>query len=154
MTSENLVKLHIDLPHHWATGGESLWAEALGNDLYRIRNVPFFAYGLNFYDIVRATADSADLKPEIRDVVEPSGHKTLRIIFPKHVSREEQIQLLDQLEEHSASYERADEKNVAIDIEPEGSYSNVYDKLEEWENAKLLSFETCEARETDSFDDK
>lgn len=30
----DLTKLHIDLPNHWATGGESLWARSLGDDLY------------------------------------------------------------------------------------------------------------------------
>jgi hypothetical protein len=55
--------------------------------------------------------------------------------------------------EHHAYHERANDTHVAIDIEPEGSYSMVYDQLQEWEEAGLLSFETCEAREKDSFDD-
>ena len=130
-----------------------MWAEDLGSNLYRIRNVPFFAYGLNFYDVVRATADSPDLKPEIREVVEPSGHKTLRILFPKSVEREEQGRLLDSLEKHKAYYERATATHVALDIEPEGSYNDVYDQLQQWEDAGLLSFETCEARIDGSFDD-
>ena len=153
MTEEKLTKVHIDLPQHWATGGESLWAEELGSDLFRIRNVPFFAYGLNFHDVVRATADSPDLKPEIREVVESSGHKTLRILFPKSVERDEQVKLLDSLKEHEAYYERATATHVAIDVEPEGSYNDVYDQLQEWEEAGLLSFETCEARVEGSFDD-
>lgn len=130
-----------------------MWAEDLGSDLYRIRNVPFFAYGLNFYDVVRATAGSPDLKPEIRDVVEPSGHKTLRMLFPKSVEREEQARLLDSLEKHKAYYERATATHIAVDIEPEGSYDDVYDQLQQWEDAGLLSFETCEARIDGSFDD-
>ncbi len=153
MTEEKLTKLHIDLPQHWGTGGESLWAEELGSDLYRIRNVPFFAYGLNFYDVVRATAESPELKPEIREVVEPSGHKTLRILFPKSVASDEQVKLLDNLEKFKAGYERATATHVAIDIEPDGSYNDVYDQLQEWEEAGLLSFETCEARIDGSFDD-
>lgn len=130
-----------------------MWAEELGSDLFRIRNVPFFAYGLNFHDVVRATADSPDLKPEIREVVESSGHKTLRILFPKSVERDEQVKLLDSLKEHEAYYERATATHVAIDVEPEGSYNDVYDQLQEWEEAGLLSFETCEARVEGSFDD-
>lgn len=130
-----------------------MWAEELGSDLFRIRNVPFFAYGLNFHDVVRATADSPDLKPEIREVVESSGHKTLRILFPKSVGRDEQVKLLDSLKEHEAYYERATATHVAIDVEPEGSYNDVYDQLQEWEEAGLLSFETCEARVEGSFDD-
>jgi len=130
-----------------------MWAEELGSDLYRLRNVPFFAYGLNFHDVVRATADSPDLKPEIREVIETSGHKTLRVIFPKTVERDKQVKLLSSLDEFKASFERADGTNVAIDIEPEGSYSDVYDLLQEWEDSGLLSFETCEAKAKGSFDD-
>ena len=152
MSDEKLTKLHIDLPNHWATGGESMWAESLGQDLYRIRNVPFFAYGINFYDVVRATTDSPELKPEIREVVEPSGHRTLRLIFKRNVDREKQVALLDQLQKFKATYERADEINVAIDIEPDGSYNDVFDQLDEWENEGLLSFETCETRLEGSFD--
>ena len=32
-----------------------MWAEPLGDDLYKIENVPFYAYVLNSHDIVRAT---------------------------------------------------------------------------------------------------
>jgi hypothetical protein len=41
MSHENLVKLHIDLPNHWAIGGESMWATPLENDHYQLENVLF-----------------------------------------------------------------------------------------------------------------
>ena len=44
MNDEKLVKVHLDLPDNEDVGGESFWAEDLGNDLYRIRNNPFYAY--------------------------------------------------------------------------------------------------------------
>jgi len=153
MSEENLEKIHIDLPNHWATGGESMWATPLGNDLYRIENVPFFSYGLNFLDVVHATPDNEDQIPEIRKVVTPSGRKTYRVMFKKDVSREEQVELLESLEQYDASYERADKINVAIDIKPTGDHIAVYDQLDAFENQNLLSFETCEARVEGSFDD-
>ena len=107
MSTDNLEKLHIDLPNHWAIGGESLWATPLGDDLYRIENVPFFAYGLNFLDVVLATSDSDELKPEIRKVVTPSGRRTYRVMFDSSVEREKQVELLEILEQFEASYERA-----------------------------------------------
>ncbi|MEM9907888.1 MAG: DUF4265 domain-containing protein [Cyanobacteria bacterium P01_D01_bin.44] len=151
--TEDLVKLHIDLPNHWAIGGESLWAAPLGSDLYRIENVPFFAYGLNYLDIVHATPDSEDLKPEIRRVVTPSGHRTYRVIFDAKIDREEQVKLLGSLEKLGATFERADATNVSIDIEPSGDHIEIYDQLDEYENQGYLSFETCEARVEGSFDD-
>jgi hypothetical protein len=153
MSEENLEKIHIDLPNHWATGGESMWATPLGNDLYRIENVPFFSYGLNFFDVVHATPDNEDQIPEIRKVVTPSGHRTYRVMFKKDVSREEQVELLESLERYDASYERADKISVAIDIKPTGDHIAVYDRLDAFENQNLLSFETCEARVEGSFDD-
>lgn len=153
MSEEELEKVHIDLPNHWAIGGESLWATPLGNDLYRIENVPFFAYGLNFLDVVLAISDSDDLIPEIRKVETPSGRRTYRVIFKEGVEREKQIELLATLEQHEASYERADGINVAIDIKPTGDHIAVYDQLDSYEEEGYLSFETCEARVEGSFDD-
>lgn len=155
MSEENLEKIHIDLPNHWATGGEAMWATPLGNDLYRIENVPFFSYGLNFLDIVHATPDNDNENeiPEIRKVVTPSGRRTYRVMFSKDVSREKQVELLESLEQYDASYERADKISVAIDIKPTGDHIAVYDRLDTFLIQGLLSFETCEARVEGSFDD-
>ncbi len=153
MAEESLVKIHIDLPHHWAIGGESLWAEALGGDRYRLRNVPFYAYGLNFEDVVIAEPRAEPQIPEIISVVERSGNETLRLYFDESVSREEQIVLLEGICVIGASYERADETFVAIDINQRGKYVDVYDHLQSLEDSGKLSFETCEMRIMGSFDD-
>jgi hypothetical protein len=154
MTDEALTKIHIDLPLHWGASGESLWAEELGGDLFEIRNVPFFAYDLNFADVVRATSDAPNLKPEIREVVKRSGHRTLRVFFREAYPEDARADLLKELNRHQAYFERATAAGFAIDIEPSGSYENVYDQLLEWEKAGYLFFESCEARVPGSFDDK
>jgi hypothetical protein len=154
MAEEVLTKIHIGLPFHWGTGGESFWAEDLGDDLFRVRNVPFYAYGLNFFDVVRATADQPNLKPEIREVVEPGGHRTLRVSFAKSYPEDRRVELLKQLNEHQAYFEGATSSYFAIDVEPQGSYEKVCDQLTAWEDSGFLSFETCEARVPGSFDDK
>jgi hypothetical protein len=150
---ESLTKVHIDLPNHWATGGESLWALPLGDDLYEIRNTPFHAYGLNWGDIVRAHSDDPELKPEVREVVAASGNKTLRIFFDKGLSQEEQDAILLSLKYLDFSWERADGRYVAIDVHPDSDYQAVCDKLWELEQEGALAYETCEAREPGSFDD-
>lgn len=153
MNTDNLVKIHIDLPNHWAIGGESFWATPLGNDLFRIENIPFYAYGLNFLDIVQATPDPEYLIPEIRIVITPSGHRTYRVMFKKEVVHEKQVELLESLEVFCAKYERANSTNVAIDIITTGDHIAVYDQLDKYELDGYLSFETCEARVEGSFDD-
>lgn len=153
MNEEGLVRVHVELPNHWAIGGESMWSEPLGNDLYRIENVPFYAYGLNFHDVVRATPDSDEFIPGIREVVELSGHRTFRLFFNKKVSKEQQVEILDSFQELFVSYERANDIYVALDMKPEGEYQAVFDKLDHYLQQDLLGFETCEARIDGSFDD-
>ena len=153
MSEETLVKIHIDLPHHWAIGGESMWAEDLGNDHYRICNVPFHAYGLNYKDVVIARPQSDDQIPEIIEVFERSGNETLRLYFNESISREEQVKILNGICAIGASYERANDIFVAIDIDHHGKYGEVYDHLQSLEDGEKLSFETCEMRIPGSFDD-
>ena len=152
MSEENLTKIHVDLPNNEEVGGESFWAEELGNDLYRVRNVPFHAFGINFYDIVHAISESEELKPSVLKVHEYSGHKTLRIIFVDNSSQEERITKLKELHEFKAYHENANGTLFAIDVEPEGDYGRVCDILYEWENEGILSYETCEARKDGEFD--
>lgn len=152
MSDEELTKVHVDLPNNEDMGGESLWAEVLGNNLYLLRNVPFHAYGLNFYDVVYAEAKSEELKPSILKVQEPGGHKTLRVIFLDESSAQERAERLKELNQYEAYHENADGTLFAIDIEPSGDYGAVCDHLQKWEDDGLLSYETCEQRVEGSFD--
>ena len=152
MKEENLIKVHVDLPNNEEVGGESLWAENLGNDLYRIRNVPFYSYGINFYDIVYAKSESEDLKPSVIKIEEPSGHKTLRVIFTDDSSEKERIKKLKELNKYKAFHENANGLLFAIDVEAGGDYGAVCGILYEWENQNILSYETCESRIDHSFD--
>ena len=132
---ENLTKVHVELPDHWATGGESMWAAHLGGDLYELRNTPFHAYDLNFGDVVRATADAPDLKPEIREVVRRSGHRTLRFFFQQCVDQHQRVELLELLKPLSVSFEGADDSYFALDLEPEANLNQVRDMLDRWMGA-------------------
>lgn len=153
MNEEGLEKIHIDLPNHWAIGGESFWATPLGNDLFKIENVPFYAYGLNFHDIVKATADSDEVIPEIRELFEPSGHRTFRVFFEKSIDRQKQEDVLASMKDLAISYERCNEIYFSLDMQPNGNYQAVFDRLDELEKENILGFETCEARVEGSFDD-
>src|SRR5689334_3280740 len=73
-----LTKVHVDLPNHWAVGGESMWARPLGGSAYEIHNVPFYAYDLSFLDVVEAIPANPTQKPSILRVIRRSGHRTLR----------------------------------------------------------------------------
>ena len=150
---DSLTKVHIDLPNHWATDGESIWALSLGDDLYEIRNAPFYAYGINWGDVVRAHSDDPQSRPEVQEVVKRSGNKTLRVFFNEKLSEEAQGVILSSLQNLDVSWERATERYVAIDVHPEADYDAVCGKLAELENQGSLEYETCEARVVGSFDD-
>jgi hypothetical protein len=74
-------------------------------------------------------------------------------MFKKAVVREKQVELLESLEVFGAKYERANSRNISIDIEPTGDHLAVFDQLDKYELDGYLSFETCEARVEGSFDD-
>ena len=151
--SDDLTKVHVELPNHWGTGGESLWARPLGDDLYQLDNVPFYAYGLNYGDVVRATEDAPNLKPEIREVARPSGHQTIRVFFETGVAEGTMMALLATLKPLAVSFERATERFFALDLEPHVDLMTIRGVLDDWERKGAASYETCEARIPGSFDD-
>jgi hypothetical protein len=152
-SEEGLEKVHIDLPNHWATNGEAMWARPLGGDEYEIQNLPFYAYGLNYLDVVEAIAAGPDRKPSVVRLVRPSGHRTLRVFFDESTAEPERVPLLETMSVLGTSIERATERLFAVDVRPDGDYSAVRTQLDAWVAEGLLDYETCEARIEGSFDD-
>jgi len=150
---DDFVKVHVDLPNHWHSGGESMWARLVGPGLFELHNVPFFAYGLNFLDVVEARAPATTEVLEIVRLVKPSGYRTIRVMFDKSVEPERRKELLNTLKEHGASFENADSTLFAISVRPDGDYLAILDALDVWANQDVLGLETCEERVDGSFDD-
>ena len=59
---------------------ETLWADPVGPNLYRLDNSPFWAYGVSWKDVVEAHPDPDGMLRMTR-VAQKSGHRTLRIVF-------------------------------------------------------------------------
>jgi hypothetical protein len=152
MSEDQLEKVYVNLPNHWAIGGESLWAKPLGNNLYEIRNIPFYAYGLNYFDIVRVDSSDRTKKPVVTEIVKPSGFQTLRIVFIDESDKKLQSELFDALRVFKLVIERANAGYVGLSIESAEEYDSIYDKLIVLEQNGVLEFETCEARNSDNFD--
>ena len=153
MEDQDLAKIVIDLPNHWAgVGGESMWARPVGDDLFEIRNIPFYAYGLNYLDVVRATAPSAGALPAIKEVVKRSGHETLRLTFFDNTEVPARHELLDTLKPDHVSWEGANDSYYALDLESEAPYDKIRSQLDAWEREGLISYETCEQQQSGSFD--
>jgi hypothetical protein len=150
---EHFESVHVDLPDHWmGPTAESLWAKPLGSDLYQIHKVPFYAYGINYLDIVLAEGSTPDLKPEVKKIVEASGHKTIRIIFFITVDIERQNGIIESLKTFGTRGERLDHRFIALDVEPDGKFSLLCERLKELLAEGILEFETGESRLAGSFD--
>jgi hypothetical protein len=148
---EGLTKIYVELPHHPSVAGESMWALAVGENRYELRNIPFHAYGLNFLDVVEAVAVADDERPVVRRLIRRSGNRTLRLCFDESALLEERVPLLRQLRPLGASFEGASQSYYAIDVPPEGDYEGVLKQLRAWSELGLLWFETCEARAPGAF---
>jgi hypothetical protein len=81
--SEKLVKVFFELEQdedgYPPVTHESVWATQVEQGLYRLGNIPFFARGVAYEDIVSAVRKD-DGTLGFVDVVQPSGHSTLRVI--------------------------------------------------------------------------
>jgi hypothetical protein len=72
---------------------EGLWAEPVGEALYKVWNLPAFLKGLNFMDVVRCQV-RADVLLVVEAVVTQSGHRTVWITFDRRRSVEGPVQAL------------------------------------------------------------
>lgn len=144
-----LTSVFVELPNHWAEHRtETLWARRVGDDLYELESIPFFAYGLSYRDVVRAT-------PVVEEVVRPSGHTTVRVVFRRDDEpRERRLALLAELSLMKISYESWGDSFFALDVAPDGDVEALLDRLAWLEKRDVLGFETCEARVRGSFDDE
>jgi hypothetical protein len=110
--------------------------------LYELRNSPWYAFDLHFYDVVRALPDQPDDKPRVIEVVRRSGHKTLRVLFPSELGEHERLDMLQSLHQWRGFHENCNDSLYAIDVEPDGDYQAVCNQLWEWEQAGRLYYET------------
>jgi Domain of unknown function (DUF4265) len=133
--------------------GERFWAKPLGAGLYELRNVPWYAYRLNFGDVVRAVADDPERVPRIVEAVSRSGHHTIRIFFSEEIRQREQEEILAKLDGLHATHERAGGRLLALDVEPGADYGAVLEHLRRLEEADVLTFEEAWPGDGPGFDE-
>jgi hypothetical protein len=119
---------------------ETLWATPLGNDLYKLDNSPFYAYGVSWEDVVLAPYDDEEALPAFRSVVERSGNRTIRVMFdPPVADGNPSDQILKGLLALGCSYEGANRGYIAINLPPRVDLEEVRGYLigtdVEWEHA-------------------
>jgi Domain of unknown function (DUF4265) len=118
---------------------ETVWADPVGVDQYRLDNSPFWAYGVSWLDVVEARMDENGQLAFVR-LVEKSGHRTVRVIFDPGIdANPEGKAVIDGVVELGCTFEGMHPGYLAIDIPPGIDLMLVADYLTErnvqWEHA-------------------
>ena len=138
----NTLKIRF-LVEDWVSG-ETLWAEDLGGNLFRLSNIPFYVTGFAMNDVVRCTDENGWKR--VVGMHRDSGNGTLRLIFTVANDSPRAGQVLDELKSVGCSIETASAQlvgvNVPLDLEvPFSQLSNYLNDLSDeiltgWEVAK------------------
>jgi hypothetical protein len=149
--SEGLVRIRVPLDRSAGDPGpveDWLWAEPLGSGRYRVESCPFFAYGVSREDVVRAGEAAGREAPRLEDVVEKSGHRTLRLALDPDVELSSTVvqRLLERLLELGCTHELYRPKLVAIDLPPDADLAVVAELLQTHAREGSLVWEWADPR--------
>jgi hypothetical protein len=100
---------------------ESMWAQTVGDGLYRIDNAPFYTYEVSCNDIVRAeqVIDASVGFMRFTEVYGRSGHSTFRVFIGEGAKDADDAKhLFEMLKGMGCYVERANDRLVAIDAPP------------------------------------
>jgi hypothetical protein len=106
-----------------------------------LENVPFFARGVAFGDIVSAQP-AADGRLTVEDVVRHSGHSTFRILFDAELLGNGRVsEIMQQLVDAGGTYEKARANLWALDVADRQNVNAIQEKLQELAELKQLDYE-------------
>jgi hypothetical protein len=139
MKNENLVKIFLEwIDSDGQEMSESVWAEGISVDTFRINNVPFYAYGISYNDVV-----SAKVKDDIfvfDKLISRGGHSTFRVFFSEKSNSDQEL-LFKNLNNLGATIERATSQLVAIDVPPNVNLQLITELLQDGENKSEWNYE-------------
>jgi hypothetical protein len=136
------VKVEFELsPDDGGLRTERLWAERVGDGQFRVRNSPFFVFGVSAEDVVTAIQLEEDVY-RFQRVVEKGGHSTYRIFIRQGTIEDEAFnERWTAIQGLGATYENANNQFVSVDVPPDCDVSKVYDLLKEGEKDGVWTFE-------------
>lgn len=135
--SGNLVKVLLDIQRDdGSTELESVWAIQVETG-YRLDNIPFYARGYAWGDVVAASLDPGGIL-RCNGLVSASAHSTIRLWF----ADEGQVQRVrDELRSMGCGSELDSARLVAVDVPRSVSYLVVRDYLEGQHRLGVLEYE-------------
>lgn len=142
-SSPGMVKVLFDLEQDESgfppQTRETLWATPV-EDGYRLENVPFFAQGVAFGDVVTGSGTEDDEPVAYGAVLTPSGHSTCRVVL---VDEDEDVQAARRtLEGLGCDTELSHlDRYFAVDVPPEVSMDEVLAVLKEGQDEGRWEFD-------------
>jgi hypothetical protein len=124
---------------------EWLWASRVGSSTFKIDNIPFFAKSIAYGDIV--AAEQTDQGLVFTDLVEASGHSTVRVVIYREGGSDEQLRpavegIMQSLKALGCDTELSHIPNlIAVDVPPSVNYGAVSGFLSKQEQGGHLSYE-------------
>jgi hypothetical protein len=136
----DVVKIRISLDSDAPYETESMWARPIGDGIFVLDNVPFFAYGLSLGDklFARTTGDAV---LEYAGVAERSGHSTYRVFLSESSPAGRCEEYWRELEALGCGRETGTSRLWAVDLPPATDIFQVYRILQEAEAEGVWEFE-------------
>ena len=129
MAGEGLTHVVFELEQRdgWPPhASERVWAKAMPDGLYRIENIPFYAPGVSFGDLVAAEGREGELV--FSKVVKPSGNSTVQVIF---FAKDRVQAVRDALRGLGCDSEVSEiDTMIAVDVPAETRYDEVFELLD------------------------
>jgi hypothetical protein len=136
---EAKIFFRLDVEDDWPPiAVESMWAERLGDGLFRLDNVPLFAEDANADDIIRAEIGDQGVL-EFQERVESDGQTTVRVIAASEVVEA----VLEFLLKNGAEYETSPYEDIgyfSVSVPPDADWAKVEAYLSNLEDSGVLSW--------------
>jgi len=121
---------------------EFMWAEPLGGSLYRVWNLPVFAYNLDMRAVVECVEDPEGGLPVAVRVVEAGDCFVIRLYFQAEATDAQIQAVLDLLSSRRALFEKHSRQLWAVGLRNVQDYEWVGPMLQPFVDAGLLTFES------------
>ncbi len=122
---------------------ETVWAQIKEENIYQIKNIPFFASNISFNDIVEVEDDDGQLY--INKIKEVSLHSTIQIVF---LDKSKKGEVINQLESIGCSWEGMHNQDyLALDVKPSLNYTLIKSYLDDLFNLDILDYKEANLSE-------
>ena len=121
---------------------ETVWAERLGENRYRIWNLPVFAYNIDMRAIVQCAPGSNGELPVVVRVLEPGDCFVVRLFFSDSASDQDIESVLDLLKGKRALFEKYNRRLWAVGLRSTDDYDWLGPALDAYVERGILRFES------------